>query len=306
MVVSGKLIDSVKSLRCRRTQDRSRLWNIGGWVIRGCRSRWRGWARTTLACGSIMSSRPRWSMRRSRLESTSSTPPTSTAAGAPRNTWGARLGGRREDVLIATKFAMPVGEGPFTRGGSRHYIERAVAASLRRLGTDYIDVYQMHQPDAQTPIEETLEALTDLVRRGVVRYIGQLELQRLADRRRRLDSAQQGLGAVCLGPERVEPAAARGRSGGDAGLPRVRARPAALFPARQRLSDRQVPPRRTAARRYAPSRLAAGDAGADQCADGRRQLRHPGGARALRGRARPQRGSRSRSPGWPATRRSHR
>ena len=85
---------------------------------------------------------------------------------------GRALGSRREDVLIATKFAMPMGEGPFTRGGSRHYIERAVAASLRRLGTDYIDVYQMHQPDADTPIEETLEALTDLVHRGVVRYIG--------------------------------------------------------------------------------------------------------------------------------------
>ena len=85
---------------------------------------------------------------------------------------GRALGSRREEVLIATKFAMPVGEGPFTRGGSRHYVERAVAASLRRLGTDYIDVYQMHQPDAETPIEETLEALTDLVHRGVVRYIG--------------------------------------------------------------------------------------------------------------------------------------
>ena len=85
---------------------------------------------------------------------------------------GRALGSRREDVLIATKFAMPMGEGPFTRGGSRHYIERAVAASLRRLGTDYIDVYQMHQSDADTPIEETLEALTDLVHRGVVRYIG--------------------------------------------------------------------------------------------------------------------------------------
>ncbi len=85
---------------------------------------------------------------------------------------GRALGSRREDVLIATKFAMPMGEGPFSRGGSRHYIERALAASLRRLGTDYIDVYQMHQPDADTPIEETLEALTDLVHRGVVRYIG--------------------------------------------------------------------------------------------------------------------------------------
>ena len=85
---------------------------------------------------------------------------------------GRALGSRREDVLIATKFAMPVGEGPFTRGGSRHYIEKAVARTLRRLGTDYIDVYQMHQPDLQTPIAETLEALSDLVHRGVVRYIG--------------------------------------------------------------------------------------------------------------------------------------
>ncbi len=85
---------------------------------------------------------------------------------------GRALGSRREDVLIATKFAMPVGDGPFTRGGSRHYIERAVAASLARLGTDYIDVYQMHQPDPDTPIGETLEALSDLVHRGVVRYIG--------------------------------------------------------------------------------------------------------------------------------------
>ena len=85
---------------------------------------------------------------------------------------GRALGSRREDVLIATKFAMPVGDGPFTRGGSRHYIERAVTASLARLGTDYIDVYQMHQPDPDTPIEETLEALSDLVHRGVVRYIG--------------------------------------------------------------------------------------------------------------------------------------
>ena len=85
---------------------------------------------------------------------------------------GKALGGRREDVLIATKFAMPVGDGPFTRGGSRHYIEKAVARSLKRLGTDYIDVYQMHQPDPKTPIEETLDALSDLVHRGVVRYVG--------------------------------------------------------------------------------------------------------------------------------------
>ncbi len=85
---------------------------------------------------------------------------------------GQALGARREDVLIATKFGMPVGEGPFTRGGSWHYIEKAVERSLRRLGTDYIDVYQMHQPDPDTPIEETLDALSNLVHRGLVRYIG--------------------------------------------------------------------------------------------------------------------------------------
>lgn len=85
---------------------------------------------------------------------------------------GRALGSRREDVLIATKFAMPIGEGPFTRGGSRHYIAKAVERSLKRLGTDYIDLYQMHQPDPQTPIAETLDALSDLVHHGVVRYIG--------------------------------------------------------------------------------------------------------------------------------------
>jgi len=65
-----------------------------------------------------------------------------------------------------------VGEGPDARGGSRRYVMRAVEASLKRLGTDYIDLYQMHRPDPDTPIEETLGALDDLVRQGKVRYIG--------------------------------------------------------------------------------------------------------------------------------------
>jgi aryl-alcohol dehydrogenase-like predicted oxidoreductase len=85
---------------------------------------------------------------------------------------GRALGSRRADVIVATKFAMPMGEGPYTAGGSRRYVMRAVEASLRRLGTDYIDLYQMHAPDITTPIEETLEALTDLVHEGKVRYIG--------------------------------------------------------------------------------------------------------------------------------------
>lgn len=85
---------------------------------------------------------------------------------------GEALGARRQQAIIATKFAMPMGMTVHDRGGSRRYIEAAVDASLRRLGTDYIDLYQMHAPDPDTPIEETLDALGDQVRRGTVRYIG--------------------------------------------------------------------------------------------------------------------------------------
>ena len=85
---------------------------------------------------------------------------------------GRALGAHRADVIVATKFGMAMGEGPYTAGGSRRYVMRAVEASLRRLGTDYIDLYQMHAPDATTPIEETLDALTDLVHQGKVRYLG--------------------------------------------------------------------------------------------------------------------------------------
>ena len=85
---------------------------------------------------------------------------------------GNSLKGKRHQVVLATKFASPMGDTPDKRGGSRRYIMEAVEASLKRLQTDYIDLYQMHQPDADTPIEETLGALDDLVTQGKVRYIG--------------------------------------------------------------------------------------------------------------------------------------
>ena len=85
---------------------------------------------------------------------------------------GAALQGKRREVIIATKFVGPMGEGPLWGGASRRYIVDAVEASLRRLGTDYIDLYQIHFPDTNTPIDETLRALDDLVRQGKVRYIG--------------------------------------------------------------------------------------------------------------------------------------
>jgi len=85
---------------------------------------------------------------------------------------GHALKGKRQQVVLATKFAMPMGDAPDKRGGSRRYIMQAVEASLTRLQTDYIDLYQMHRPDPDTPIEETLSALDDLVTQGKVRYIG--------------------------------------------------------------------------------------------------------------------------------------
>ena len=85
---------------------------------------------------------------------------------------GQALGARRDDIVLATKFGIPLGAAPYSGGGSRRYILRAVEASLTRLGTDHIDLLQMHRPDAETPIDETLRALDDLVSSGKVRYIG--------------------------------------------------------------------------------------------------------------------------------------
>ncbi|WP_165063339.1 aldo/keto reductase [Marisediminicola senii] len=94
------------------------------------------------------------------------------SAGGSEEIVGAALTGRRDDVVLATKFFIPMGDGPNRSGGSRKYIMRAVEDSLRRLDTDYIDLYQVHRPSPTTDVEETLGALTDLVRQGKVRYIG--------------------------------------------------------------------------------------------------------------------------------------
>jgi len=85
---------------------------------------------------------------------------------------GKALQGRRDDVLLATKVRFRMGQGPNDAGLSRHHVLRACEASLRRLGTDHIDLYQLHEWDGLTPLEETLEALDQLVRSGKVRYVG--------------------------------------------------------------------------------------------------------------------------------------
>jgi aryl-alcohol dehydrogenase-like predicted oxidoreductase len=104
---------------------------------------------------------------------------------------GKALKGRRDDVVLATKLSLPMGDDPNQRGNSRRWILTEVENSLRRLQTDYIDLYQIHRPDPDTDIEETLSALSDLIHNGKVRAIGSsampasdiVEAQWVAERR---------------------------------------------------------------------------------------------------------------------------
>ncbi|KQY59871.1 aldo/keto reductase [Aeromicrobium sp. Root495] len=94
------------------------------------------------------------------------------SAGESEEIVGKAFKGRRDDVVLATKFFNPMGDDPNRRGGSRRWITRSVEDSLRRLQTDHIDLFQIHRPDPHTDIDETLSALSDLVRSGKVRAIG--------------------------------------------------------------------------------------------------------------------------------------
>src|SRR6201747_1162009 len=94
------------------------------------------------------------------------------SAGESEEIVGKALKGRRDNVVLATKFWGPMGEDPNRRGVSRRWIIAEVEDSLRRLGTDWIDLYQMHRPDPAVDIDETLGALTDLVSAGKIRYLG--------------------------------------------------------------------------------------------------------------------------------------
>src|SRR6201989_460997 len=93
------------------------------------------------------------------------------SAGESEEIVGKALRGRRDDVVLATTVFMPMGEDPNRRGGSRRWIMTAVEDSLRRLGTDHIDLYQVHRPDPAVDIDGTLGALPDLLLQGKVRYI---------------------------------------------------------------------------------------------------------------------------------------
>lgn len=101
---------------------------------------------------------------------------TADAYGDSEEMVGRALRGRRDEVVLASKFSRPIGDDPNHRGASRRWITTAVENSLRRLQTDHLDLYQMHRPDPDTDVEETLSALTDLVRSGKVRTIGSSDM----------------------------------------------------------------------------------------------------------------------------------
>jgi aryl-alcohol dehydrogenase-like predicted oxidoreductase len=183
---------------------------------------------------------------------------------------GEALQGRRDDVVLASKFFMPMSDDPNQRGGSRRWIVREVENSLRRLKTDHIDLYQVHRPSPDTDVEETLGALTDLVRQGKVRYIGsssysgsQIVEAQWASRERHLErfvteqppysilvrgieedvlptTQRHGMGTLTYSPLSGGWLSGRWRKGADAS-PTSSARPSARFdlstPANQRKLD---------------------------------------------------------------------
>ncbi|WP_306338065.1 aldo/keto reductase [Streptomyces sp. KL118A] len=142
------------------------------------------------------------------------------SAGESETIVGKALKGRRDDVVLATKVHFPMGEGPNRGGNSRRWIVKEVEESLRRLDTDWIDLYQVHRPDHTTDIEETLSALTDLVRQGKIRAFGCstfpadeiVEAHHVADRRglQRFRTEQPPYSLLARGIEkRVLPVAER-------------------------------------------------------------------------------------------------
>ena len=199
--------------------------------------------------------------------------------GGSETVLGTVLGDRRKDIVLATKYSKPMSNDGTKQGASRRYIMSAVEASLTRLKTDYIDLYQQHDYDPLTPMEETLRALDDLVRQGKVRYIGNsnfpawriAEAEMMARQMNvsRFVSCQDEYSLVVRGIEKDLLPAATG----------IQARPAAVLPAGERPAHRQIQARRRRARRH-PLRQGAGAEGPLRHAAQRGHRRKAAGVRA--------------------------
>jgi len=154
---------------------------------------------------------------------------------------GQALGARRKDIVLATKVGMQMDAAGQARGASRRHIVQAVEASLRRLNTDWIDLYQQHQPDPLTPIEETLRAFDDLLRQGKVRYLGCSNLKAWQVVEARWTKPDAGPGTFRVIPGRIQPAVARTGARPDPDARRLRDGAAAVLPAGERTAERQIP-----------------------------------------------------------------
>ena len=150
----------------------------------------------------------------------------------------ALAGGRRDNVVLATKFHGTMGDDPNEAGNSRRWIFREVEASLRRLGTDWIDLYQVHRWDPWTDHEETLGALTDLVAQGKIRYLGSSTYPGGADRQGAVGRARARPPALRLRAAALFDARARDRGRRAADVPRLRDGRHSVEPARRRLAVR--------------------------------------------------------------------
>ena len=170
------------------------------------------------------------------------------AAGESEEIVGKALVGRRDEIVLATKVHGTMGEDPNQRGNSRRWIVRECEASLRRLGTDYIDLYQIHRPDPDTDIDETLGALSDLVHAGQGPLPRELDVPAVGDRGGAVDGRAEGPRAVRLRAAAVLDPRARDRGRRAADLRALRHGRDPVEPARRWLAVGQVAPRRGAER----------------------------------------------------------
>ena len=162
--------------------------------------------------------------------------------GASEEILGRLLQGRRDSIVLATKCRMPMGSGPNDKGASRRVIREQVEASLRRLQTEWIDLYQIHCWDRDTPLEETVSTLDDLVREGKVRYVGASNYTGWQLATALGVAASARVGAVRLPPAAVLARVPRHRARAAAARRVRRPRGAAVEPARRRAALREVPP----------------------------------------------------------------
>ena len=146
---------------------------------------------------------------------------------------------QRDEVVLATKVYFPIGQGPNGGGLSRKHIMEAIDNSLRRLGTDYVDLYQIHRWDNATPIEETMEALHDVVKAGKARYIGASSMFAWQFAKAQYTADRHGWTRFVAMQNHYERRLSRRGTGDDAALPRQGRRPDSLEPAGARFFGRQ-------------------------------------------------------------------